>query len=239
VALFQEKAFLQKSFPTSGLAQTVSKLVSVVIFLFSILMILRLLQLDIVPLLAFGGIGAAALGFAAKDVMGNFFGGIMLSITQPFVSGDQIFLPMQDVEGEVEEIGWYLTCIRDREKRPLYFPNALFSQGLVVNLSRMTHRRIKETVRLRFQDSNQVEGFTKNLRNLLRKHPQIDASLPVLLSFEHIGEYSLEIYLEVYTLEKEFEGYLQVKEEILFNILSLLKKEGLELAYPVSLCAAD
>ena len=80
----------------------------------------------IAPLLAFGSIGAASLGFAGKDVIANFCSGLMLHITRPFVIGDEIMLPEKNLEGNIEEIGWFKTSIRDKEKRAVYLPNNFF-----------------------------------------------------------------------------------------------------------------
>ena len=144
-----ERIFLQKDRHhrniETGFVQMIGKLVTVTVVLIGLMIVLQIWGLDILPLVAFGGIGAAAIGFAAKDVISNFFGGFMLHLNRPFVVGDHVLLPGKNLEGVVEEIGWNLTMIRDREKRPTYVPSALFSQELVINFSRMSHRRLHRT----------------------------------------------------------------------------------------------
>ena len=131
----------------------IGRLISIAVISIFLLIILQIWGLDMVPLMAFGGVGAAALGFAAKEVIANFFGGMMLWINRPFVLGDYISLPDRGgLEGVIEEIGWYLTVIRDKDKRLVYLPNAIFSTVSVVNVSRMSHRRIQITVGVRKED---------------------------------------------------------------------------------------
>ena len=55
-------------------------------------------------------------------MISNFFGGFMIYVTHSFGIGDWINLPDHNVEGYVEEIGWYTTRIRTFEKRPIYVP---------------------------------------------------------------------------------------------------------------------
>jgi MscS family membrane protein len=239
IALRWKREFLhfsQKQVKISppGLIHAFNKLLSILIGVLTVLIILRIFDLDIMPLLAFGGIGAAAVGFAAKDVIGNFFGGLMLSITRPFSVGDWIILPEHKVEGAVEEAGWYLTSIRDKDKRPVYLPNAIFSNLLVINASRMTHRRIYETIGVRYLDFTKLASITQKIKEYVQQHPAIDTEAPILIFFHHFSEYSLDIYLDIYTLATRWEDYLAVKEEVLKNVFRILEDHQASMPFPTS-----
>ena len=84
-------------------------------------------------LLTFGGIGGLAVGMAGKDILSNFFSGIMLYFDRPFSIGDWIRSPDRNIEGTVAEIGWRITKITTFDNRPLYVPNSLFSSISVEN----------------------------------------------------------------------------------------------------------
>ena len=94
--------------------------------------------------MAFGGIGGIAIGFAAKDLLANFFGALMIFLDRPFSIGDWIRSPDREIEGVVEDIGWRSTKIRTFDKRPLFIPNSAFASLTVENASKM-----------------QTEGFSK------------------------------------------------------------------------------
>ncbi|MGE5196210.1 MAG: mechanosensitive ion channel family protein, partial [Anaerolineae bacterium] len=147
-----------------GIIQVLGRLFSIFIVFIAGVIVLQILGLNIIPLVAFGGVGAAALGFAGKDVIANFFGGLMLHITRPFAIGDLILLPDRNIEGQVEGIGWYLTSIRDKDKRSVYLPNAIFSTISVMNISRMTHRRIEERISLGYGDFAKVQTLVEEIR---------------------------------------------------------------------------
>ncbi len=53
--------------------------------------------------MAAGGIGGLAIGFAAKDILANFFGGVTVFIERPFNIGDWIIISEKGIEGTVEE----------------------------------------------------------------------------------------------------------------------------------------
>jgi MscS family membrane protein len=217
-----------KSIPVSiGTVHVLSRICSFTVLILSILLILQILGLNILPFLAFGGIGAAALGFAAREVIANFFGGIMLYITRPFMVGDTISVPSKnELFGVVEEIGWYMTQIRDVDMRPVYLPNALFSSTIVVNMSHMTHRRILETIKLHFEDVQKLPPILEEIKTTISSHSRIDSHLPFHVAFKEMGSVSLDILIDGYTLATRYEEYLQVKQEILLLIDGVLRKHG-------------
>ena len=81
----------------------ISKLIRISIMITSGLVMLQTLGYSVSGVLAFGGIGGIAIGFAAKDLLSNFFGGLMIYMDRPFKVGDWIRSNDRDIEGT--EIG--------------------------------------------------------------------------------------------------------------------------------------
>ena len=88
---------------------------------------MQTLGFSVSGVMAFGGIGGIAIGFAAKDLLANFFGALTIYLDRPFSEGDWIRSPDREIEGIVENIGWRLTVIRSFDKRPIYVPNSVFA----------------------------------------------------------------------------------------------------------------
>lgn len=212
--------------------EIVGKIFTVAVLFVSLLVLFGLFGLDILPLVTFGGIGLAALGFASREMIANFFGGLMIYATRPFTVGDQIEVPQRNLRGYVEEIGWYLTTVRDMEKKPVYIPNASFSSEMLINLSRMTHRCIEETVRIRFSDSPRGEAVVSEIRALLLHHPEIDRHQPVYVFLRSFGVYALEIEVRAYTLSTRYEEFMEIKQKILLEIHRILLQAGAEIPCP-------
>ena len=131
----------------------VVKLLRLSVMITAFLVALQTLGFSIAGVLAFGGIGGIAVGFAAKDLLANFFGGLMIYLDRPFAVGDWIRSPDREIEGTVERIGWRQTVIRGFDTRPLYIPNSAFANIAVENPSRMRNRRIYETIGIRYEDA--------------------------------------------------------------------------------------
>jgi MscS family membrane protein len=223
-----------KHLADSGVIWILGRLLSMVILIVTALLVLGVMGMNIAPLIAFGGIGAAAVGFAGKDVIANFFGGLMLYITRPFTMGDQIEIPERNIEGVVEDIGWYLTAIRDKDKCPVYLPNSMFSTILVINSSRMTHRRIEERVKIRFRDLSKIDALTQEIRKMITSHRTIDADQNIFVAFDTVGDSGFQIYIDAYSLETDQELFLAVKQEVLIAVQKILDAHDVKLSYPTT-----
>lgn len=102
--------------------EVIGKIFTIVIFFMALLMVLQIVGLDVAPLLTFGGIGAAILGFASKDIFANFFGGVLIYATRPFAVDDFIEIRSKNIAGTVEEIGWVLNDDPGRSQKSAAYP---------------------------------------------------------------------------------------------------------------------
>lgn len=197
-----------------------------------VLVALQSLGFSISGVLAFGGIGGIAVGFAAKDILANFFGGLMIYLDRPFAVGDWINSPDRTIEGTVEDIGWRLTRIRGFDKRPIYVPNSLFASIAVVNPSRMSHRRIHETVGIRYDDVGVLEPILRDVERMLRNDPEIDSEQTLMVNFNAFGASSLDFFVYCFTRTTDWGHYHAVKQAVLLRIAEIVAAHGAEIAFP-------
>ena len=220
-------------------ADAISQLLRVSVIITSVLVGLQSLGFNISAILAFGGIGGIAVGFAAKDLLANFFGGLMVYLDRPFSVGDWIRSPDRNIEGTVEKIGWRLTLIRTFDKRPLYIPNSMFSSISVENPSRMTHRRIYETIGVRYEDSKQLPVIIKDVKDMLTNHPEIDTTQTMIVNFNQFAPSSLDFFVYTFTKTTNWIKFHEVKQDVLFKITEIVEKHGAEMAFPTSTIHID
>ncbi len=197
---------------------------------------LGLLQFVGIPLsgvIAFGGIGGVAIGFAAKDLLANFFGGLMIFLDKPFKIGDWIRSPDQEIEGTVEQIGWRLTRIRTFDQRPLFVPNSIFSTISLENPSRMANRRINATLALCYENYPKVEAMLLEVEKILKNHPGIDTSQLCFAKLANFGPYALEVLIYAFTKATERFKFQTVQQEIFLKILSVVHEHECQIAYPI------
>lgn len=210
----------------------IGKLLRISVLITAALVGLQSLGFSISGVLAFGGIGGIAVGFAAKDLLANFFGGLMVYLDRPFAVGDWIRSPDKDIEGTVEEIGWRLTRIRTFDKRPLYVPNGIFAQIAVENPSRMSNRRIKEIVGVRYDDVGKLAAITDDIKAMLRAHPEIDQQQTMIVNFDQFSASSLDILVYTFTKTTVWVAYHEIKQEVLLKIAEIVARHGAEIAFP-------
>ena len=215
-------------------ADAISQLLRISVIITSILVGLQSLGFNISAILAFGGIGGIAVGFAAKDLLANFFGGLMIYMDRPFSVGDWIRSPDRNIEGTVEKIGWRLTLIRTFDKRPLYIPNSMFASISVENPSRMTHRRIYETIGIRYDDSKLLPVIISDVKEMLLNHPEIDATQTLMVNFNEFAASSLDFFIYTFTKTTNWIKFHEVKQDVLFKITEIVEKHGAEMAFPTS-----
>jgi MscS family membrane protein len=212
----------------------IGKLLRASVIITSILVGLQTLGYSISGVLAFGGIGGIAVGFAAKDLLANFFGGLMVYLDRPFKVGDWVRSPDKEIEGTVEAIGWRLTTIRTFEKRPLYVPNSVFTNISVQNPSRMSHRRIYETVGLRYDDAAQLQSIIDEVKQMLIDHDDLDTTQTLIVNFNAFGSSSLDFFIYTFTKTTDWIRYHEVKQDVLFKVMNIVAKQGAEVAFPTS-----
>ena len=210
----------------------IGKLARLSIFVIAGLVIIQNLGYSISGVLAFGGVGGIAIGFAAKDMLANFFGGAVVYMDKPFKVGEWVRSPDASIEGVVEHIGWRVTRIRTFELRPLYVPNSIFTTISVENPSRMMNRRIYEMVGVRYDDVEVIDPIVRDIRTMLEEHQEIDANQFLIVNFTAFNASSLDIMVYAFTHTREWGVYQQVKQDVMLRISSIIREHGAEVAFP-------
>ncbi|WP_439651381.1 mechanosensitive ion channel family protein [Photobacterium atrarenae] len=212
----------------------ISKVLRLVVLVIGGLVMMQNLGLSLSGVLTFGGVGGLIVGMAAKDLLANFFGAIMIYFDKPFKLGDWIRSPDREIEGTVERIGFRMTVIRTFDKRPLYVPNAVFSSIVVENPSRMLNRRIKQKVGLRYQDAAVIEDVVADIKAMLLAHPDIDTTQTMIVSFDNYGPSSLDILVYTFTKTTHWIAFKEIQQDVMLQIVEIVQRHGAEFAFPTS-----
>lgn len=209
-----------------------SKLARLAVITLFTLVAMQALDFSISGVLAAGGIGGIAIGFAAKDLLANFFGGLTIYLDRPFSVGDWIRSPDKEIEGTVEYISWRHTRIRAFNKNPIYVPNALFTTIVVENPSRMTNRRIKETIGIRYEDIGVMGAIVADVKAMLQNHPEIDTTQTLIVNFNTFGPSSLDFFIYTFTRTTAWVHFHEVKQDVLIKVAGIIERHGAQIAFP-------
>lgn len=209
-----------------------SKLLTLIVGGIALIIVLQEFGIHVSGLLAFVGGGAFILGFGAKDMLANLFGGLIVYLDRPFAVGEWILIQDKNIEGTVEYIGWRLTRIRTFDRRPLYVPNSIFNTYAIENPSRMTNRRIKTTFGLRYCDADKVNDITADIENMLRDHPAIDTRQTIFVKLIEFAPSYLTHQIYCFTKTTQWVKFQAIQQDVFIKIIEIVTKHGAQMAFP-------
>ncbi len=214
-------------------ADAIGKLTKASVVITAILMMMQALGFSIAGLLAFGGMGGIAVGFAAQSLVANLLGGLTIFASRPFKVGEYIIIPGTELMGGVEHIGWRATRLIGFDCKPFYVPNAMFNTQPVINHTRMTNRRIMEDIHLRYADIDAVPAIVADTRAMLRRHPGVKHDF-FAFNFSSCGTFSLKLSLYAFTVSTDYNDYMDVQEDVLLQIADIIRRHGARMTGPAS-----
>ncbi len=216
-------------------SDTVVKILMIATIVLAGLIGMETLGLSIAGILAFGGVGGIAIGFAAQELIANYFGGLMIYMDRPFKVGDRVRSTEMDIWGTIEEIGWRQTKIRRIDMRLLYVPNSSFAKISVINVTQQANRYISEYVGIRYDDAHLLKDIVHDIDVMVRNHPGIDPTTSRLaVNFVQFAASSLDILINCYTRTKDWVEYQAVKQDVLIKAMEIITEHGAEIAFPTS-----
>ena len=213
-----------------ALLDLLDKLIRALVAVLLGLQVLRLLGVSAGVLLTAGGFGAAALAFGARTIVENGLSGVGLYLSRPFVVGDVIRLPAQQLQGEVEAIGWFHTRLRDPERQAVYIPNGTFITQPVQNLAQIDRRRLQLEVSLRPRDRGAVPAIVAELQGLLAAEPAVDPGLPARVHLVGFGESGPLLRLVCHAASADQAAALDLQQRLLLLIGAVVERHGAAIA---------
>jgi MscS family membrane protein len=184
------------------------------------------------PTAAFAGLGVGgiAVALAAQKTLENVIGGISIIFDGAVRSGD--FLKVGSTAGTVEEVGLRSTRIRTLDRTLVSVPNGQLATVTLENCSVRDKFWFHHMLRLRCETTPaQIRAVLEGVSKLLVEHPlsRRDSTQVRLLSF---GASSLEVEVFAYLGSRDWAHFLELQEELLLEILDIVRAAGTGLAPP-------
>ncbi len=170
------------------------------------LMILAVWQINLTPLLASAGLAGIIVGLAAKDTLGNFFGGISVFLDRPFKPGDYIVLRSGE-RGKVVDIGLRSTRIVTRDDVLITIPNSLIVSTKIINESAPS-RRMRVRVKVSVANTSDVDEVKDVLLKVAGDNSLVLPKPEPRIRFRGFGDGSLDYELLCWTAQPKDKGRL-------------------------------
>lgn len=110
-----------------------STIVRIIILILGGLTVLSSLGIAITPILTTLGLGGLAVALALNDTLSNLFAGVQIVAARQIRIGD--YVKFDFAEGEVTDIHWHNTTIRDIQNNLIVIPNSKINTSPFTNYS--------------------------------------------------------------------------------------------------------
>ncbi len=207
----------------------ISILVKIIVWILVIILVLENIPgIHITTLIASLGIGGIAIGLALQKILGDLFASLTISIDQPFVEGDAI--NVGEFSGEVEHIGLKSTRIRSGTGEQLIFSNSDLLESRIRNYKRMEHRLVSFTLNITYDTAyKKLQKIPKMMEEIISTQPKATFNRAHFKGYE-ASSLTFEVVYTVNTAD--FMLYMDIQQDINFEIFRQFKKEDIRFAYP-------
>ena len=234
---------IARQFGRPSLTRTALRGVRVAVFVFALLVVLRINGLALGDIALSVTVFSAVVGVILAPIVGSIISGVFLLADQPYEIGDMIELPEQNKRGFVEDITLRYTKVFTLDNTFLVVPNGNIRDRDVYNYS-AEDPRTRQTLDVIVtyesdvtQARNLIEKSAREVDDIIEGGPRIrigGARYPAhpdcLIST--FGDHGIMLRLRYWV--KEPYRLQTVKSQLQTNIWDALEDADVEIAYPHS-----
>ena len=176
------------------------------------------------------GVGGLAVALAAREILADFLGSVVIMWDRPFRIGDLI--AVGDNEGFVMDIGFRSTRIRTLYDSVVTIPNSETVKASVDNLNERRYRRVKTIVSITYDTpAERIEGFLEGIKKVIQANPTTrkDYFHVVVHDF---GSHSLDIMVYFFVIAPDLSKELVERQRIFLEIIRLAEAMRIRFAFP-------
>lgn len=173
------------------------------------------------------GITSVAIGFAFKDVLQNFFAGILILWRRPFIVGDEI--KAGNYEGTVEEITTRSTRIHTYDGERAVLPNGEVYTNAVLVRTAYSNRRVRLSVGIGYQDS--IDRARSIIHKVLDKTDGVLKEPAPSVFIAELAPSSVNFNIFFWTNSRQA-NVLIIADRVITAIKLALDEAGIDIPYP-------
>ena len=206
------------------------KIVQIVVFVFAILIILYVFNVDLTGAVVGLGVGGIAIAFALQSTLSDFFSAFSIYFDRPFEIGD--FIVVGDYSGTVTNIGIKSTRLKLLQGEELVISNKELTTVSVRNFRKLEKRRVTFTIGVTYDTSvEKLRKIPPIIKHIFEKVETADLDR---VNFTEFGDFSLKFLVIYYVNSADWGKYLDTQQRINFDIKEAFEHEGIDMAFPTS-----
>jgi small-conductance mechanosensitive channel len=214
---------------TPSIQVLIGKLIRLLLITFAILIVLSTVGIDLSALAFFSGAVGVGLGFGLQKIVSNLVSGIILLADKSIKPGDVI--SVGDSFGWVDAMGARYTSIVTREGREFLIPNEDFVTQRVINWS-YSNDEVRLEVPFGVSYASDPHKVCELATGAARSVARVLISPAPVCHLKAFGESSLDFTLRFW-IRDPVDGVTNVRGQVLLALWDTLKREGIEIPYPV------
>lgn len=215
--------------PLLNLMPILSRIFKAIVIFMLLAGFLQSFGYNVASLIAGFGITGLAVGFAAKEAIGNVFGSIGLLADKVYKIGE--YISFNGYEGTVENINLRSTTIRTLDGFQVNVPNNVLANEEITNVSQIHQRRVDISVDIEYGTSNEkIDRALEILREVAHRDETILDGEHAFI--DNMAPSSIVVRLVAYTTKTAWSEYVYVKSEVIRQIIHRYREEGIEFAFP-------
>lgn len=215
--------------PLLNLMPVLSKILKIVVVFILLAGFLQSFGYNVSSLIAGFGITGLAVGFAAKEAIGNIFGSVGLLADRVYKIGE--YISFNGYEGTVENINLRSTTIRTLEDFRVNVPNNVLANEEITNVSQANKRRVDLTVDIEYGTSNEkIDRAMEILREIVLQNERMYDDPVVFL--DNLAASSIQVRMVAYVKGISWLDFALTKSEVIREIIHRYRDEGIEFAFP-------
>lgn len=218
----------EKDLSKKQVLKGVITILNLVAWSIAIIILLDNLGIKVSALVAGLGIGGIAIALAAQTLLGDFFSYFIIFFDRPFKIGD--FIIVGDYLGTVDHIGLKTTRIHSLSGEQIVFSNQDLTNSRVRNYKQMDRRRVAFQFGVIYQTPlEQLKKISRIVEDIITNIPETSFDRAHFASY---GDFSLNFEVVYYVQGSNYNKYMNVQQEINFQLKEAFEKQEIEFAYP-------
>ncbi len=203
-------------------------IINVVIWIIGLVFLFDNMGYNVTAVIAGLGVGGIAIALAAQNILGDLFNYFVIFFDKPFEIGD--FIIIDDKLGSVEYIGIKTTRLASLSGEQLIFSNSDLTESRIHNYKKMEKRRVVFSIRTPLDTPlEKVKKIPELLKSIVMAQ---ERTIFDRAHFAAYGEFSLNFEVVYYVLSSDYNVYMDVQQQINFQIYEALEAIEVPFAYP-------
>lgn len=219
------RRYTMKGLPDETLAKFLTNIFEIILKVLLVISVASMVGIETTSFVAILGAAGLAVGLALQGSLSNFAGGVMILIFRPFKVGD--YVGAQGLEGEVTDIGIFVTTLMTFDKRKLIVPNGPLANGNIINYTASDVRAVEISIGISYSDD--IAKGKAAMEAVLKADPRVLQDEGNVVAVVDLGTSSVDFLVRAFA---KTDDYWDLFFDIRPALKAAVEEAGLSIPFP-------